>query len=56
MTRLSSAYLIRDGLMSATLVDLSLVLACYNEELVIEDSVTEIVQVLDIQILITIIL
>jgi glycosyltransferase involved in cell wall biosynthesis len=33
--------------MSVTPIDLSLVLACYNEELVIEDSVAEIVEVLD---------
>jgi glycosyltransferase involved in cell wall biosynthesis len=33
--------------MSASPVDLSLVLACYNEELVIEDSVAEILKVLD---------
>ena len=33
--------------MSASAVDLSLVLACYNEELVIEDSVAAIIEVLD---------
>ncbi|HUS71392.1 MAG TPA: glycosyltransferase [Anaerolineae bacterium] len=33
--------------MSASPVDLSLVLACYNEELVIEGSVADILQVLD---------
>jgi len=33
--------------MSASPLDLSLVLACYNEELVIEDSVADILQVLD---------
>lgn len=32
---------------SVTPIDLSLVLACYNEELVIEDSVAQIVEVLD---------
>jgi glycosyltransferase involved in cell wall biosynthesis len=33
--------------MTAPLVDLSLVLACYNEELVIEESVAQIIEVLD---------
>ena len=33
--------------MSASSLDLSLVLACYNEEVVIEDSVNQIVEVLD---------
>jgi glycosyltransferase involved in cell wall biosynthesis len=33
--------------MSASSLDLSLVLACYNEEVVIEDSVDQIIQVLD---------
>jgi glycosyltransferase involved in cell wall biosynthesis len=33
--------------MSAPSPDLSLVLACYNEELVIEDSVAQVIEVLD---------
>ena len=36
-----------DECMTASLLDLSLVLACYNEELVIEDSVARIIEVLD---------